>query len=83
MGETDQAGHGIEIDPSRIDERCDSASEGRRGLLCCPHCGSGDISPEGRRNDEYMDTDLPVVGPACADCGATALTAESWNERAT
>ncbi|EMC4150444.1 hypothetical protein [Cronobacter sakazakii] len=50
------------------------------GNLPCPFCG-GRCDPNGWMGS--YDDGVPMCGPECEDCGATANSIEEWNRRST
>ncbi|EPD3811085.1 DUF551 domain-containing protein [Cronobacter dublinensis] len=50
------------------------------GNLPCPFCG-GRCDPNGWMGS--YDDGVPMCGPECEDCGATASSIEEWNRRST
>ncbi|ELY2905149.1 hypothetical protein SMC68_003789 [Cronobacter sakazakii] len=50
------------------------------GNLSCPFCG-GRCDPNGWMGS--YDDGVPMCGPECEDCGATANSIEEWNRRST
>ncbi|WP_202631802.1 hypothetical protein [Cronobacter sakazakii] len=51
-----------------------------KGNLPCPFCG-GRCDPNGWMGS--YDDGVPMCGPECEDCGATASSIEEWNRRST
>lgn len=51
-----------------------------KGNLPCPFCG-GRCEPNGWMGS--YDDGVPMCGPECEDCGATANSIEEWNRRST
>lgn len=52
----------------------------KNGNLPCPFCG-GRCDPNGWMGS--YDDGVPMCGPECEDCGATANSIEEWNRRTT
>lgn len=52
----------------------------KNGNLPCPFCG-GRCDPNGWMGS--YDDGVPVCGPECEGCGATANSIEDWNRRST
>ncbi|EOL8993743.1 hypothetical protein ACM913_004010 [Cronobacter sakazakii] len=59
---------------------CKAVVADENGNLPCPFCG-GRCDPNGWMGS--YDDGVPMCGPECEDCGATANSIEEWNRRTT
>ncbi|WP_171965815.1 hypothetical protein [Cronobacter sakazakii] len=59
---------------------CKAVVADENGNLPCPFCG-GRCDPNGWMGS--YDDGVPMCGPECEDCGATANSIEEWNRRST